>query len=374
MSRLERLMSYLDQDPDNPRLMADAAEAAFEEGQLSEAVALVERQAALAPLTPSLTALLGRVAIAEGRDEDARAVFESLLAAHPGDPALRYNLGLVLERRGELETALERLGPDNETWEIAALKVRLLHRLERLEAAIAIGDGWDEGRDSDPRLWGGLSAVAIDTEDMVRARTWAERGASSTDGQVTLGMLTLAEGEAERALGFFEQAVRQRPGTARGALGLGMVALGEDQPAVAAEHFQRAAHAFATHLGSWVAAGWAWLLADAPERGEACFHKAVALDDSYGEAQAGLAYVDWLRGQTHEADRRARIALRLDPSSLGGALVQSQIAAATGRDGLADKIRQGALMSPVGPRGETVAALIEAQVLARNARTRAEPV
>ena len=90
--RLERLLRFLDGDPANLALLADAAGAAFDENALDAAAALLERHAALAPLPPGLQNLNGLVAIRQQRFDDAAAIFGALRQAGADDPALRFNL------------------------------------------------------------------------------------------------------------------------------------------------------------------------------------------------------------------------------------------------------------------------------------------
>lgn len=366
MSRSQKLKAYLEQDPDNLSLIADAAGAALDEGDAEEATRLVDHYATLAPLPPSLINLLGMIAIAEQRDEDAATLFGRLLEANPEDGALRYNMALVLERQGEREAALNLVESGEETSQATALRVKLLHHLGRLEEALSIGEAW-EGKEGGPDLWGVLSAVAIDLEDVGRARGWAERGRDTPEGQATLGTLALADNDLDRARSHFNAVVELRPQTARGAMGLGMIEMREGNPTAAAGHLEQAALAFGDHLGAWVAAGWSWVLSENLAKARACFEEAARLDDTFGEAHGGLAFLALIEGNSEEADRQSRIALRLDRTGLGGALVQSQIAESAGRTALANKIRETALTTPLGPKGETIASLIEAYAQQRSA-------
>jgi len=54
LARLARLKDYLSADADNLRLIAEAADAAWQAGLPDEAAALVDRYAAIAPPPPAL--------------------------------------------------------------------------------------------------------------------------------------------------------------------------------------------------------------------------------------------------------------------------------------------------------------------------------
>lgn len=362
-ARLERLKGYLSADGDNLRLLADAADAAWQAGMPAEATTLIERHAAVAPPPPSLINLLGLCALAEGRFADAAAIFSSLLSDTPENASLRFNFAWARSRLEDHAGALEALGEALESPQAAALCVRSLHHLGRFDEALAVGDAW-EGRSDDPDLWSALATAALDHEDVERAARWASRAGTTAEGQAALGMLALAEGRPEDARSCFDQALTLRPDSARGHLGMGAVLLSGQQPAEAARRFDQAAEIFGEHLGSWIAAGWAWLLAGDAAKARERFERVIALDDTFSEAHGGLALLDFQEGHADDARRRAEIALRLDRQSLGGALVSSLLLEQAGKPEAAAQIVQRALNAPIGPGGQSIT-----QVLATRAAT-----
>src|SRR6185312_8691992 len=91
-SRLSRLLGFLEADPGNLALLADAAQAALDEGAPAETRRLLELHAAQAPLPPALRDLAGLAALSAQDFEAAREAFEALLELEPADPGLRFNL------------------------------------------------------------------------------------------------------------------------------------------------------------------------------------------------------------------------------------------------------------------------------------------
>lgn len=356
-SRFERLSEYLVADPDNLRLLADAAGAALDENRHAQAVEIVERHAALAPPPPSLINVLGLCALAEGHHEDAASIFTSLLAGAPEDPGLRFNLAWARSQLGEHQAAVDLLEAGAATPRAAALAVRSLHHLARLDEALAIGDAW-EGREGDPDLWGALAAVALDAEDMARAARWAGRAQGSADGLAAQGMLAMADARPDEARRLFEAALAVRPDSARGLLGLGSVLLNDGAPAEAARRFDEAGAIFGDHSGTWIAAGWAWLIAGDHEAARERFERVVEQDVSFSEGHGGLAVLDVMAGRNEEARRRADIALRLDRQSLGGMLARSLLLELGGDPTAAARIREVALNAPIGPEGRSVAQML----------------
>lgn len=353
-SRFERLCSYLAADPDNLALLADTAFAAFSNGRFGDAAALVDHHAALAPLPGSLINLLGLCALVEGRDADAVEIFSSLLAQTPEDAGLRYNMAWAKSRLGDHKAALDLAGANVADPRSAALSVRSLHHLERLDEALAIGDAW-EGQEGTADLWGALASAALDADDTGRAARWAERARGSPDGLAALGMLAMAEARNEDARRLFDEALALRPDSARGLLGLGAVLLGEGNPLDAARRFDEAGQVFGDHLGTWIAAGWAWLIAGEAAVARERFERVLGLDDTFSEAHGGLAVLDVMAGRDEDACRRSDVALRLDRQSLGGALARTLLLEKAGDKVTAGRIRDAVLNAPIGPNGRSVA-------------------
>ena len=71
--RVDRLLGYLDADPENLQLIADAAEAAMEAHRYAVVEVLVERHAAVQPPPTSLLNLAGLAAMGSARFEAAEA-------------------------------------------------------------------------------------------------------------------------------------------------------------------------------------------------------------------------------------------------------------------------------------------------------------
>src|ERR1700761_1970052 len=105
-ARLDRLLSYLDQDPGNLSLLASAAEAAFEAGELDHVHRLLDRYGEAAPLPAALANLSGLLAIAERRFKDAEDVFTILAGAYPGDAGLAFNLAWTKAQQQDYAGAL----------------------------------------------------------------------------------------------------------------------------------------------------------------------------------------------------------------------------------------------------------------------------
>jgi tetratricopeptide (TPR) repeat protein len=363
VSRYSRLLGFLEQDPDNLRLIADAASAAMEEGDPGAALALLDRHASLAPLPPPLLNLKGIAALADRRFEDAVATLTSLREAGEDAPAIRFNLAWALTMTGDHEAALALLddeavaaGPRG-----ASLKVGLLHQLGRPEEALESGIALAQIHPADQSLMGALALAAMDSDRADLARLYAERSGTNHDGQTTLGLLLLDEERTGESAAIFDRVLAGDAGNGRALLGKGLALLNQGDPAAAAAWIDRAAERFGDHLGSWVAAGWTHYVQGDLAASRARFETALALDDAFGETHGALAVLDLAQGDVEAARRRTEVALRLDPRCFGGALAKSQLLERDGKAKAARKVREAALSFPAGVGGRTIAATIAAR-------------
>lgn len=362
MSRLAQLLAFLDHDPDNLPLLADAAAAAVDEADPALALALVDRYAALAPLPPALLNLKGVAAMGEGRFADAAAAFAALREAGEDAPALRFNHAWALAMAKDHEAALALLddeavaaGPRG-----AALKVQLLHHFERLEEALEFGARWAEACPEDQGLMGALASAALDAEQADLARHYAERAGTNHDGLATMGLLLLDDNRLDESAALFERILAGDVGNPRALLGDGLGRLARGDTDGAAGRLDAAAAQFEDHLGSWIAAGWAHYLQGDLAQSRARFETALALDDTFAETHGALAVLDLAAGDLEGAKRRADIALRLDRNCFGAALAKSLLLEGEGKAKAAQKVREAALNFPIGAGGRTIAGSLAA--------------
>lgn len=361
-SRYLRLADLLGHDPDNLALLADAAEAAFAEDRFDVAQALVERQARLAPLSPQGQHLAGLIAMRQLDWPRASEIYQGLLASGADAPPVRFNLAWSLAMAKCFEEALAALDEATSLAlpQAAQLEVQLLHQLGAFEQALDRARILIEVHPEHRGLNAIVSTLAIDMEDGTLALRTAEKAGDHPDALTTLGTLALGEDDPETAVRLFEAALARAPEAPRAWIGLGLTRLLGEDKAAAAGDLDRGAEMFGTHLGSWIAAGWAHALTGDRMAARARFEKALALDDSFGEAQGSLAVIELLDGQLEEAKRRTEVALRLDRGSFSAALASMLLAAGEGRADRAARIFETALHMPVGENGKTLA-----QALAR---------
>jgi tetratricopeptide (TPR) repeat protein len=355
-SQLQRMLSFIQHDPENLALIADTAAIAFDCGAMDITSELLERHQAIKNLTPAMLNLRGMVALAEGQNDIAVESFAALVAGGTSDPGIRFNLAWACAMAGEYARALPLL--DDATLAASvrapALKIRVMHHLAQYDEALAEGRRLVALRPDDADLLGALSVLALDTEDLALAKSYARQaGTLSSDAASTLGTLELNDHKVEEAMRWFQSALSASPNHARGWIGTGLGQLATGDPA-AADSLDRGAELFRHHIGSWIAAGWAHFLKGNQDAARLRFDTALALDDNFAESHGSLAVLDAYAGDRANAERRAKIAMRLDRTCFSAALAQSILLEQAGHGKTAAAIRTRALETPIGVGGTTI--------------------
>jgi tetratricopeptide (TPR) repeat protein len=354
--RLTRLLSYLNADPCNTRLIADAATAAFEDGTQDLAAQLIEQYASTAALPPAMVNLKGLIAIASGRYQNAIETFEELRQADDA-PALRFNLAWSHAMLDQYHEALILL--DDDVLAISprapALKIQMMHHLELYDDAMALGKELAARYPENHTLLGSLSTLALDAENSDLAKQYASQAGDNPEAQVTLGVLALGEQDTTKSMAMFEKALAEQPENARAWVGKGLGLMATGDADAGSEALEKGAELFKDHLGSWVAAGWSHFVRGDFAKARASFERAESIDDTFAEIHGGLAVLDVAEGRLEAAKRRTQVALRLDKNCFGAALAKIMMLERGGQHQAATKIRDIALSTPIGPNGQTIA-------------------
>jgi tetratricopeptide (TPR) repeat protein len=356
-SRLDRLLGFLATDPKNLNLLADAANTALDESNLTAAESLIDRYSTLEPLTPSLINTAGIVALRQNRLTDAEKNFLALRADGHDDPGVRFNLAWIYARQLRHQDVLALL--DDEVLGLApraaALKVQALHHLGLIDEALEAGKAMIDRFPNNGHLLGALSCAAMDADDLALARQYADQAKGGADALTTLGLIALNDDDPARSLALFDQALFEHPDAPRAWLGrgLGLIATGQVPESIAA--LKRGAEIFGDHLGSWIAVGWTQFIAKDLKAARATFEHALSLDNNFAESHGALAVLDVAEGNLEGAKRRADIALRLDRECFGGMLARLLLHQAGGRPEAAQRVWDRAMQLPSGPDGKTLA-------------------
>ncbi|OCC22922.1 hypothetical protein MB02_14240 [Croceicoccus estronivorus] len=360
--RLRRLRGFLEQDPENPALLRDVAALAMtlnDPQQAMDCLAELERTGAAEIGDRNL---MGIAAMHAGQPEQAVRIFSDLRDTAPLDLGLRFNLAWALALAQDFAAARALLDDDltDSLPQAALLEVQLMHDAGEFDAAILKARAHVARHPDYPPLLAAVSVLALDVEDEDLARQCAEKGGDQPDALTTLGMLTLGGADTDHAAaqGMFERALAFDADSPRARIGLGLSLLAAGNGAMAATELDKGAERFGDHLGSWIAAGWAYLVAGDMARARERFDHALQLDPNFAESHGSLAVLDMLSGDREQGDRRLEIAQRLDRASFSAAFAKMLMASSDGDSDAAERILDIALKQPLDGSGRTIGAAL----------------
>jgi Flp pilus assembly protein TadD len=359
-ARLERLLEFHQQDPDNLQLILDCAEAALAAARPELAFDFLTNLPEGTELDAPATNLAGIAAMRSGNQAAAQERFRLLLKTNSGDPSLHFNLAWSLALSGDKEGAIDAL--DDEAIEAlpqaAMLDLQLRHEAGEWDT---VGDRMHRYLARHPDyapLQAAASVLAMDLDDPELARSCALKAGNHPDAEATLGLLELGDNRPAEAAARFASALEIRPHNPRARVGLGLTRLAQGQNREAADDLDAGARVFGDHLGSWIAAGWAHVLAGNLVVARERFETALGIDDTFAEVHGSLAALDAIDGNAKAARTRLEIALRLDRKCFSAALAAVLLARDDGDGARARAILETALRQPITPDGKTLGAAL----------------
>lgn len=363
--RLARLLGHLASDENNLSLLSEAADAALQERQPKTALDLLQRYAAHAPLGEKETSAAGLAALQLGNYENAASYFGRLLETHPCEPSLRFNRAWSLAMLKRFDEALVLVDDATASAlaQAAMLQVQLMHELGRFDEAAERARLYVKIFPDHTGLLAAVSVLALDVEDIALAAACAEKAGDHPDALTTLGTLALGDARDNDAAAMFDRALIKNNQSPRAWVGKGLVELTRGAHGDAAQHIEHGAALFESHIGSWIAAGWAHLLNKNVASARTAFDRALALDHNFAESHGSLAVIAILEGRHDEAKRLTQTAMRLDKQSFAAALAQSLLFEAEGKPELARRIIERALNAPIDSTGNTIAQALTKRAL-----------
>ena len=355
-SKLDRLKAFLEQDANNLGLLRDCAAAALAEGDPVEAAGFYVRIDAIEPLAGAEANIAGITAMRAGDQKRAQNWFDTAATDDSEDLAVQFNIAWSKALEKDFASSSKLLTPDLIATlpQAAMLDLQIAHELGQFDKAERKLDEYLEMHPSYGPLQAAASVLAMDVDRPDLARKSAEAAGDHPDALVTLGTLDLGERKFADARDQFKEALATRPFNPRAQIGLGLIDLAEGNPRGAAKQLDKGAEQFGDHLGSWIAAGWAHLLAGDIGQAQKRFEAALAHDDNFGEAQGSLAVVELLQGATDAARRRLEVARRLDAASFSTALGAMLLEQQEGDPAKAEQIFRIAAKQPILPDGSTL--------------------
>lgn len=323
-SRLERLGAFLQVDPDNPTLLRDYASEAMRGGEFRACAAALERLRGSGDRSRDDAVLHARALRLDGRGDEAIAVLADAQETWRGDVPVAIELAACHFAERAFDSALEALPslPDEHEFAgaAAAMRVRLLHHLGRLDEAVDVAQRYGGASPGFATVAAAVVAVLLDLSRMEEAKAVARSlvDAAGPDAQLpyevceVFGVVALDEDQPQIARGWLQRALGRRQDDGRIWLLKGMTEWRVGAQRDAIDALQRAVDLMPLHPGSHLALGWAWLAGGDLARAQSAFENGLAASPAFAESHGSLAVLAAMRGQTVEAAALIRRAQRLD--------------------------------------------------------------
>ena len=333
--RLQRLSAYLQQDPTNAELLAEAFEAALACGDHGQADVLLAQAECLQPEGAAWRLRRAHLCIARRQLVEACALLRELRRASE-HPVVLHDLAHVHLLQGDAQAAHALLqdeahehfrsaGAAQDALQVAWL--RACHHLGLLDEAWAWIARARSVQALQPAACGVASLIALDQGEEEAARTLAEIALAMDPGQaealVAGGCMALAAGEPERATVQLQRAVERNPEDGRTWSALGMASLLGRRLAQAREQLARAVAILPTHAPSWQALGWTLLLLREPQAAIEALRRALQLDEAAADSHAALGLALALAGDAVDAEACVQRAEHLDARDEVAALARA---------------------------------------------------
>lgn len=346
LSRLDRLESYLRDDPANDSLLAEAFATALRCAAWDRAEFHLRHARALWPESLAWALRETDGALARGNMEAARQLLVGL-QAKPNVPrtfadAVLHNLAFIdlQDQRpsdcveylaSRMNASVGSASPEDAQTPVAldVLWLRALHHSGEVERAVQWALAREQGIGLASEVAGVASLAALDAEKFGEAERWSAQALGAEpehpplEALVTGSSLALAETDVETARTFAQAALVRQPadGRARSALAFAQMLAGDIPDAM--RQFQQALHAIPQHIGTWHGLGWAQIVARDLDGALASFERALELDRNFAESHGGLAVVFALRQDEDSARAHIDRAARLGEGSLAGRFAEA---------------------------------------------------
>lgn len=364
--RLNKLLGYLESDPENFALLSDTGDLCLQLGHWQRARPLLEKALTLQPNDPGANYRMAVALYHLKEAETSLVLTQKLLDAGVQHAQVRYQhvLGLVrLGRFVEAKPILAALLEEKaELPTLPHLYIRTLQYLGELEEAANFAAAYVQGNPQDVTASGMLSLIYLDQEKFAEADKTAQQvlavSPDNLDALVTAGSTAMALERYEEARRLFERSVEVSPGEGRARLGLGLADMLKGDLPAAAKELEKAVESMPGHLGSWNTLAWVHILQRDFDAAERVLEKCLEINRNFGETHGGLAVIAAMKGEWGKAKTLTEKALRLQPESFAGRFAQSLLIAQRGRPQQASEMVDAILNSFTVPGGGNLSELI----------------
>ena len=364
--RLNKLLGYAEDEPNNYLLLCEAGDLCLELGDTARAWPLLEQALVLRPDDPAAQYRMAALLYQEKAFEGSLLLTGRLLEQGHINAVIRHQhvLCLVaLARLAEAGPLLQTLIDEGAGFAgLPHLYIRTQHYLGRVDEAAAYAAAHIHSHPDDTCGRAMLALLLLDQEKYVEADRVASEvlmlQADNLDALIAAGSTAIALEREAQAKTFFTRALAVNSQSGRAWLGIGLNSMLEGRLEKANIELDRAVRYMPSHLGSWNALAWVHILQRDFDTAWTTFQHSLTVDRHFGEAYGGLAVVAAARGDWEEASILTDTALRLQPDSFAGRFAHSLLLANRGRPQRASAMIDAMLDLSAAPSGGNLSGLI----------------
>jgi len=344
-SRLARLLSFLDHDSGNVRLLLDAMELAIKLGDTSAGQTLVKHLDSNAISDPRAFAYAAHLLLQAGRYAEAGAWGSRALAGGVNQPAVVFNAAFGHFYGGDYASAAENLAKltVDENCSVAALLMhaRALHHIEQTDEAERLVKRAQHREPDNVEARGLLALLQYENGDnpssLQTARETLAEDPDQLDALIACASAHFELGNIEASRQTWLHTVAAHSNCGRAWSGLGLLEFNELEFVDAEKHLLLAVEFMPDHIGTWHLLAWIYILRNDSAQARHALDKSYELDRNFGETHGGLAIVDVMDNYDDRARLGIRRALKLNPLGLGARYAELLLLQKAGQD---DKAQQ----------------------------------
>lgn len=354
--RLQRLLQFLDYDPNNVNLLLQTLELAIESGNASTADTLVAHVDSHGINVPEVHAQLAHLLLLMGSFAAAAKRGDKAIQAGIDHPVVIYNTAVAhfySEAFIEADTLLGRLTPlDDCSRDALCLHARTLHHLEQPLDAATLAERALAENPGDIELMGLLALLRYESDDNTAALDLAyevlAEDPNQLDALIACASANFELGRIEPARKAWHHTTEVHPDCGRAWSGLGLLEFNEMELEQAKIHLTLAVKYMPNHIGTWHLLAWVYILENNSLEARAALNASLELDRNFAETHGGLAVVDVMDGHEDSARLSMRRAMKLNTQGFAVYFAELLLLKRAGKDAEADALVNRVLDS-VGP-------------------------
>ncbi|EJI1278672.1 tetratricopeptide repeat protein [Vibrio vulnificus] len=351
----ERYKSYLRYDPNNADLISKTIEYALKSGDTDNAWALSTLVIESFHWNAGCYYQAVTAALATHHYSEALSwLQETIQSDNPPSWAL-FNYAFALLQLGEYTKVINYISLHENliqgTPGLTVLKARALFFLADYIECERELEQYITSFPDDANALGLLSLVLYDKGNLKKAEKIARNAIAMEEMQLeatmTLASVHLAKREIKASTDYIDRILSRLPNMGRALIIKGQLRMLENNHTEAKVCFENALQSLSSHVGTWHALAWCYLLSEEYEKCKNAFEMALNLDRNFAETYGGLAVFFALTGEVEKSNYHLERALRLDKRCFSGMFAKAVLLRQQGRNREADRIIDTILSSSV---------------------------